>query len=81
MYLVASFTKTGLKNYEKVLDIIFYYIAMLNAQGVNMELYQSLADANNLEWDWSESSGPSDTVSGSSQHNQVKKIISSICNK
>jgi insulysin len=66
-YIIASFTEAGLKNYESVLDLIFYYIAMLNSQGVDMELYQSLADANNLEWDWSEPSSPSNTVSGLSE--------------
>jgi insulysin len=63
-YLIVSFTKSGLENYEKVLDLIFLYLGTLNSQDVDMDLYQSLADASNLEWEWSDSPGPSDTVSG-----------------
>jgi len=64
LFIVSKLTEKGNSNYEVVLDVIFQYLATLRREGVDKELYKSLADISALEWDWSEPSSPADTASG-----------------
>jgi insulysin len=67
VYIIASLTKSGLEKYRQVVLLLFYYIAKLKNHGVDKALYQSLADANNLKWEWSEPGDASSTVSDLSE--------------
>lgn len=64
MYIVARLTDGGRTHVEQIMDVFFAYLAKVKSQGVNSDLYQSLADVSKLEWDWSETDKPADTVSG-----------------
>eukprot|EP00929_Paragymnodinium_shiwhaense_P083873 TRINITY_DN4481_c0_g2_i1.p1 TRINITY_DN4481_c0_g2~~TRINITY_DN4481_c0_g2_i1.p1 ORF type:complete len:1246 (+),score=307.28 TRINITY_DN4481_c0_g2_i1:137-3739(+) len=63
MFLVAKLTDKGREKYEAVLDMIFQYLGNVQRHGVDGALYLSLANVYKLEWDWSETPAPADTVS------------------
>jgi len=54
---------SGHQHYELVLDMFFAYLAKVRFEGVDLELYRSLADINQLEWDWHQPDSPSKTAS------------------
>lgn len=58
----CQLTEQGRANTELVLDVIFSYLALLQRDGVHEDLYNSLADAWRLRWDWGGQEDPTDTV-------------------
>jgi len=66
-WLVLWLTPHGKRNPEKVLDILYSYIAKVNRRGVDEKLYQSLAVKGELDWDWSEPATGSSLVSSLSE--------------
>lgn len=46
----------------RVLDVIFYYLAMMKARGADTKLYNTLRESNDLKWNLAPTHGPVDTV-------------------
>lgn len=66
-YVVFELTPKGKKNINAVIDTMFMYINQMKQTGVDMELYQSLAQVKKLQWQWSEMSDVADMVSGKAE--------------
>lgn len=62
MKIVFKLTDLGKANQGVIVDILFLYIAILRQDGINKELYESLAEVSKLQWDWAGMSAPAATV-------------------
>jgi len=67
LHLVARLTAAGKNNLISVLDVVFEYLSKLRQDGVDEELYSSLADVTKLQWDWSEPQALADSASALSE--------------
>mmetsp|Transcript_46729 Transcript_46729/g.82375 ORF Transcript_46729/g.82375 Transcript_46729/m.82375 type:complete len:1167 (-) Transcript_46729:146-3646(-) len=63
MLMMMRLTNAGNKHVKLICSVIYGYLAKLRRDGVNKELYDSIARSTHLKWDWAETSGPSDTAS------------------
>ncbi|CAE7923325.1 unnamed protein product [Symbiodinium sp. KB8] len=62
-FLVAMYLTTkGANNLGHVMDIFFHYVAKMKHSGVNLELYRSLADLSQLEFNWTQPDAPGDAA-------------------
>lgn len=61
LFIVVQLTNQGLDHEQLILDVIFSYIAVLNRNGVDLSLYNSLAAMEKLNWDWAGQKTPIDT--------------------
>merc|ERR1712039_1059478 len=63
--LHAELAPNGLKDPALLLDVFYAFMSVVKKSGkdgVDDELYSSLADVDLLEWDWGQQSGPADTA-------------------
>lgn len=63
LFIIFTLTPSGSEHPNSVLDIFFAYVASLRREGVNTELYNSLAAKGKLEWTWQESEDASSSAS------------------
>mmetsp|Transcript_53193 Transcript_53193/g.151582 ORF Transcript_53193/g.151582 Transcript_53193/m.151582 type:complete len:1166 (-) Transcript_53193:77-3574(-) len=63
VYYVATLTASGRKHLDLVLDVFYAYLARLQVNGVDGDLYTTIADVMKLKWDWNEPASPEDTAS------------------
>eukprot|EP00929_Paragymnodinium_shiwhaense_P096456 TRINITY_DN58048_c0_g1_i1.p1 TRINITY_DN58048_c0_g1~~TRINITY_DN58048_c0_g1_i1.p1 ORF type:complete len:1205 (+),score=370.17 TRINITY_DN58048_c0_g1_i1:99-3713(+) len=66
-YVTFKLTEDGLEHWQRVIDVFFYFVGKAVAAGVDRELYASLGDIAQLEWDWSEPSKAMETVKSFSE--------------
>lgn len=66
-FLAASLTPLGREHTDLIMDIVFAYLAILQRDGVDEDLYASLKNVSRLTWDWAEQPGAQSTVSDLSE--------------
>jgi len=63
IYFSCRLAQPGHDNPTLVLDLLFQYLHILRAEGIDEELQQSLANVTKIAWDWAQAKGPSETAS------------------
>jgi len=62
VYFSCRLTQAGREHPGLVLDLLFQYLHMLQHRGIDKDLYFSLANVSQLNWDWAQATSPADTV-------------------